>query len=89
MMLSDQCDINFDYLVTEMSAKFFHHKVTVFHFVINTYLGDGKFETVKIGYFSLNFYPSLAFIPLTDLPAAVLWCLPNGDCQFLCFLHIC
>lgn len=45
MMLSDQCDINFDYLVTEMSAKFFHHKVTVFHFVINTYLGDGKFET--------------------------------------------
>lgn len=64
----DMCDVrcingnvSFDHVVSMISVRFFHHKITVSP--LDVYLVGSYFKTVQISYFSSGYNPLiLAFI---------------------------
>lgn len=54
-------DVDFDHLIEELSAQFFHHKVTLFPFVISKYFVGSYFKTMWISCSSSGFSMYLVF----------------------------
>ena len=75
-------DVKLDHPIQVVSARFLQYKVTIFPFVINTYLVGRYFETMQTSCFSSYFCPLILATMDDACLQLLLWYLLNDNFLF-------